>query len=110
MAGIKIAQSWRFASDGQEDFDYYGHHQYFAADADGLHLGRIPEAPVNAYRRGQKLVLRDGDYRDLKTVLEFDVRDGSHDVGLISGSLGPALASTRCAASFAGHLFRRPVS
>ncbi len=80
---LHSARTWHFPVQGQEDFDYYGHHQYFAVAPDGLHLGVEPEVPVNAYRSGEKLVVRDGDYRDVRVVAEFDVVDGSQDVGVV---------------------------
>lgn len=38
--------------------DYYGHHQLVSVDSTGLRLGRVPRAPVNAYRSAEKLVVR----------------------------------------------------
>lgn len=80
---IRDARRWDLTATGQEGLDYYGHHQYFAARPDGLHLGVIPAAPVNAYRSGEKVVVRDGVYSDFRAEVTFDVKDGSHDVGII---------------------------
>ncbi|TWU08209.1 family 43 glycosylhydrolase [Stieleria varia] len=38
-------------------FDYYGHHQFYSITDDGLAMGRPPEAPINAYRSGEKILL-----------------------------------------------------
>ncbi len=100
--GVKDARAWRFATDGQADFDYYGHHQYFATESDGLHLGIIPTAPVNAYRSGEKLVLHDGDYRDFRAVVEFEVHEGAHDVGMIFRLTRPAVGFDAQRGYFAG--------
>jgi GH43 family beta-xylosidase len=96
------ARSWSFAQSGQEGFDYYGHHQYFTTGPDGLQLGVVPKNPVNAYRSGEKLVLRDGDYRDLRLVAEFDVLDGSHDVGVIFRVARPGVGFDALRGYFAG--------
>src|SRR5262249_49196990 len=100
--GMKEPRAWKFATDGQADFDYYGHHQYFAIDHDGLHLGIEPEVPVNEYRTGEKLVLRDGDYRNLRVAAEFDVRGGGHDVGLLFRISRPAVGFDAQRGYFAG--------
>ncbi len=99
---LRSQRGWRFALHGQDDFDYYGHHQYFAAESDGLHLGRVPEHPVNEYRSGEKIVLRDGDYRDVRVVAEFEVLDGSHDVGLIFRVTRPGVGFDALRGYFAG--------
>jgi GH43 family beta-xylosidase len=99
---VRDARNWRFALDGQNDFDYYGHHQYFSTEANGLHLGVIPKAPVNAYRSGEKIVLRDGDYRDFRAMVEFQVREGSHDVGLLFRVTRPAVGFDMLRGYFVG--------
>jgi hypothetical protein len=99
---VREARSWRFNSQRQEGFDYYGHHQYFEASEDGLHLGRIPAVPVNAYRSGEKLVKRDGDYRDARVSAEFEVLDGSHDVGVVFRATRPAVGFDAIRGYFAG--------
>src|SRR5690606_29762392 len=39
------------------NWSYYGHHQFFDVAADGVHLGRVPQQPINDYRSGEKLML-----------------------------------------------------
>jgi len=96
------AREWRFSRDGQDGFDYYGHHQYFSVDARGMHLGVVPARPVNEYRSGEKLVVRDGDYRDLRLVADFAVLDGSHDVGVIFRVSRPAVGFDALRGYFVG--------
>lgn len=99
---VADARSWQFAESSQADFDYYGHHQYFSTQQDGLHLGVIPSAPVNAYRSGEKIVLRDGDYRDFRAETEFTVRAGGHDVGLLFRVSRPAVGFDALRGYFVG--------
>lgn len=99
---IRDARSWRFTVDGQEGLDYYGHHQYFAAEADGLHLGAVPAAPVNAYRSGEKVVVRDGVYENFSAVADFRVVEGTHDVGIVFRVTRPAVGFDAMRGYFAG--------
>jgi GH43 family beta-xylosidase len=87
------AAVWDFAlgADGLADFDYYGHKQYVALEPDGLHLGRIPPKPVNAYRSAEKVLLRDGDYADVRVTARFRVARGSRAVGILFRVTGPSV-------------------
>ena len=106
---FRTARRWRFATDGQTDFDYYGHHQFFAAERDGIHLGIHPASPVNTFRTGEKVVLRDGDYRDFRAVVDFEVRDGDRDAGLLFRASRPAVGYDAVRGYFAGLLTGRNV-
>ncbi|WP_231123804.1 family 43 glycosylhydrolase [Nocardioides sambongensis] len=85
-------RSWDFpgAPTGRA-FDYYGHHQLLAEEPDGLHLGLVPPAPVNAYRSAEKLVLRDGAYSDVAVRATVDVRGRRGTVGLLLRVTAPAV-------------------
>ncbi len=98
------AARWDFGSGtgGLADFDYYGHQQYVSLRSDGLHLGRIPEHPVNAYRSGEKVVLRDGDYGDVRLTASFLVAEGSRAVGVLFRVTGPAVGFDAQRGYFAG--------
>jgi GH43 family beta-xylosidase len=87
------AARWSFVSgvDGLADFDYYGHHQFFSLHADGLHLGEIPASPVNDYRSGEKVVLRGGDYADVRVKATFTLVEGSRASGVLFRVTGPAV-------------------
>lgn len=101
-AAIREARRWDFARTGQDGLDYYGHHQYFATEADGLHLGVLPAVPVNAYRSGEKVVVRDGVYSDFRAEVDFSVKNGSHDVGLVFRVSRPAVGFDAMRGYFAG--------
>lgn len=63
---------------------YYGHRQALAASASATRLGVEPERPVNFYRSGEKLVLRDRSYDDLtaEVTIHFP-RSSGRDAGLL---------------------------
>lgn len=84
---------WHFgsAADGLADFDYYGHHQFFSLQSDGLHLGEIPNQPVNHYRSGEKVVLRGGDFADVRVRASFTLVEGSRAVGILFRVTGPSV-------------------
>lgn len=98
------AAAWEFGagSAGLADFDYYGHQQFAAIEPDGLHLGRVPDRPVNAYRSGEKVVLRDGDYRDVRVTARFRVERASRAVGVLFRVTGPAVGFDAQRGYFAG--------
>lgn len=84
---------WSFAASpaALADLDYYGHHQMFDVGAEGLHLGVVPAEPVNDYRSGEKVVLRDGDYRDLRLRTSFRIVSGDRAVGVLLRTTLPAV-------------------
>ena len=45
-------------NDSLADWSYFGHHQFYELSDDyTLHLGIIPEYPINDYRSGEKVIL-----------------------------------------------------
>ncbi|MBA3310661.1 MAG: glycoside hydrolase family 43 protein [Nocardioidaceae bacterium] len=101
--------SWDFAAgaDALGDFDYYGHHQFFESRNDGLHLGVVPPAPVNDYRSGEKVVLRDGDYGDLRASVAFGFVSGDRGVGLLFRTTAAGVGFDAQRGYFAGIVPRR---
>ncbi|MGH3448975.1 MAG: family 43 glycosylhydrolase, partial [Nocardioidaceae bacterium] len=90
---VDHAQSWDL-TDGRSstaDFDYYGHHQFIDHDQTGVHLGIVPAVPINDYRSGEKLVLRDGVYGDARVTAVFRFVEGDRDVGLLFRASSPAV-------------------
>jgi hypothetical protein len=94
--------SWTFGVDGVADFDYYGHHQFFAVSERGLDLGCVPEAPVNDFRSAEKFVLRDGDYSDLALDVTFDPLQADRSVGLLFRTTGPSIGVNTQRGYYAG--------
>ena len=98
------AERWTFGPDADDwsAFDYHGHQQYVALEEDGLHLGRQPERPVNAYRTAEKLTLRDGAYTDVRVAADFRVVDGVRAVGVLVRVTAPAVGAEAQRGYFAG--------
>lgn len=83
---------WDFRdSAALDDFDYYGHHQFLACSDAGLDLGVEAENAVNGFRTGEKIVLRDGHYTDLRASVTLSTVSGERDVGLLFRTTQPAL-------------------
>jgi GH43 family beta-xylosidase len=94
---------WYFTSpDALADFDYYGHHQYLSETADGLHLGEHPERPVDVYRTGEKVVLRDGVYGDLRLTVAFRFLEAHRAAGVLFRCSGAAVGYDAQNGYFAG--------
>jgi len=91
----------------RRDFDYYGHQQLRAEGAVGLRLGVVPEQPVNAFRSGEKLVLRDGDYEDVRVTARLRVVQGDRAVGVLLRTTAPAVGVDAQRGYFAGWVARR---
>ncbi|TIC84796.1 hypothetical protein E8D34_13830 [Nocardioides sp. GY 10113] len=89
-------QAWRFGADTRvrSDFEYYGHQQLLAEDGDGVHLGRVPSRPVNAFRSGEKLVLRDLDVADVRVTARLRVTPGDGAAGVLVRATAPAVGAT----------------
>ena len=85
------AATWDFRQVGVDDFDYYGHHQFFAVSDAGLDLGCVPAEPVNDFRSAEKFVLRDGDYENVKIELTVDLLDAQRSVGVLFRTTAPSI-------------------
>lgn len=109
LRSIGADRDWDFAGQSSDirDFDYYGHHQFYEHGPDGLHLGRHPAQPVNAYRCGEKFVLRDALYSDLVVSTEFSFVEGDRAAGLLFRATGPAIGYDAQRGYFAGIVPRR---
>jgi GH43 family beta-xylosidase len=83
--------AWDFRQVGVDDFDYYGHHQFFAVSDAGLDLGCVPAEPVNDFRSAEKFVLRDGDYENVKIELTVDLLDAQRSVGVLFRTTAPSI-------------------
>ncbi len=74
-------------------WNYYGHHQFYRLADQALHLGTVPQHPVNAYRCGEKLVL-DRDLPDdlsLEVTIDFLEKRQCRGAGLLFRTSGPAV-------------------
>ena len=85
-------------------FSYYGHQQFFGFRNDGVHLGEVPEAPVNDYRSGEKLLLEGGSFGDLKAAVDIQFLNGDRDAGLVFRVTDPSVGFDAQKGYFAGIL------
>ncbi len=86
---INLAQA-----DALDSFRYYGHHQRIESGAEGIALGVSPEAPVNDFRTGEKLVLREvaPSARSISASFKFLESDAEQaSAGIAFSSSGHAL-------------------
>lgn len=84
-------RSWSFGSGSLKHFDVYAHHQLVAETEAGLELGIRPATPVNDYRCGEKVVLRDGWYDDVTVTTTFGIPSGHGEAGVLLRVTGPAV-------------------
>ncbi len=95
--------TWQLAADDAlAAFDYYGHHQFVEETSDGVHLGRVPAAPINDYRSGEKVVMRDGRYSDLTLSTTLRFVDGDRLAGVLFRVTGAAVGYRAQRGYFAG--------
>lgn len=95
--------SWGFrGADSLDDFDYYGHHQFYAVGAAGLDLGVVPAEPVNDFRSSEKVVLRDGDFADVEIEVTFSFVAGRRAAGVLFRVTGPSVGPDAQRGYFAG--------
>ncbi|QDV24880.1 sulfatase-like hydrolase/transferase [Aureliella helgolandensis] len=89
-------------------FDTYAHHQFVSwEEGAGVHLGRVPEQPVNTYRAGEKLTLRVGVYKDVELTAKFSFVSGDRDAGVLFRVSGPSVGYDAQRGYFAGLVPRR---
>lgn len=71
----------------------YGHHQFIAFEEDGLNLGRVPDAPINDYRSGEKVMLDVEVPDDLSIAVSIDFLDDAQarDAGILFRTTGPSV-------------------
>lgn len=53
---LPYRQSFRDEHKSLSDWSYYGHHQFISLN-EKLHLGIVPQEPINVYRTGEKVIL-----------------------------------------------------
>jgi len=99
-------QRWDLLTDLRGDFDYFGHQQYVEWAGDGLHLGGPPAHPVNVFRSAEKVVLRDGDFTDLRVSTDLRVVEGRHAAGVLLRTSAPAVGVDAHRGYFVGWVAR----
>ncbi len=89
---------------GLSDWSYYGHHQFFQVAEAGVHLGRVPEQPINDYRSGEKLMLQSMLPNDFSAEVTIDFLGdaGANDAGVVFRTSGPSIGYDAHRGYFAG--------
>ena len=90
--------------DSLHGWTYYGHHQFILPAKDGLHLGRVPEHPINDYRCAEKIML-DGQLWDnlrAEVTIDFLGSQQARDAGILFRATGPAVGYDAQRGYFAG--------
>jgi len=76
---------------GLDGWAYYGHQQYFGLPDGQLQLGRRPAAPINEYRCGEKMLVRDGAWGDFTAKVKVTILEGGRDAGLLFRVTDPSV-------------------
>jgi arylsulfatase A-like enzyme/GH43 family beta-xylosidase len=85
-----------------EGWSYFGHHQMSEVRDGKLILGVQPKDPINAYRSGEKVVLNDGDWRNLKVAATVRILSGDRDAGILFRVQRPSVGFDAQEGYFAG--------
>ncbi len=72
-------------------WSYFGHHQMYRVDDGKLFLGVQPKAPVNTYRSGEKVVLNNREWRNLRASATIRIVSGDRDAGILFRVQQPAV-------------------
>jgi arylsulfatase A-like enzyme/GH43 family beta-xylosidase len=93
QADLPYVSSLDASSDDLDCWSSYGHHQAIAFEADGLHLGRVPKAPINDYRSGEKVMFERKLPEDLAVEVTIDFRGdrNARDAGVLFRTTGPSV-------------------
>lgn len=83
-------------------WSYFGHHQMSELRDGKLILGVQPKAPINAYRSGEKVILDDGDWRNLKVGATISILSGDRDAGILFRVQRPSVGFDAQEGYFAG--------
>lgn len=76
----------------RQPWQYFGHQQYIEWEKEGVHIGRIPVNPTNAYRSGEKLVLGADCPNDVMATATFDfVSEYQGNAGIVVRCTAPAV-------------------
>ena len=93
-----------YSSDLDSDHSYFGHSQFYHTPPEGLKLGTHPNAPVNTFRSGEKIVLNQQTPDDFtaRVTLDFHgVREGRGS-GILFRITAPSVGFDAARGYFAG--------
>lgn len=90
-----------------DQLDYFGHHQLLRHSRRGIELGVTVDEPVNMYRSGEKLLVRDADFDDLEIEVTFSFESGDRDGGVLFRTTAASVGYDSQRGYFAGLVPRR---
>lgn len=95
---------------GAEAFSYLGHNQFIDWAEDGLHLGTVPDKPINEYRSGEKVVLNGLVPDDVEAEVSIRFENAqSRDAGILFRCSGSSVGYDAQRGYFAGLIPRTSI-
>ena len=88
--------------DSLQGWSYFGHHQMIKLIDGELLLGVSPADPVNAFRSGEKVILNDGSWSNMKVAATIRIVSGDRDAGILFRVQRPAVGFDAQEGYFAG--------
>ena len=85
-----------------DDWQYFGHHGLLRLQDQLLYLGASPDDSSSGYRTGEKVVLRDGCWSDVRVEATLRIVTGKRDAGILFRVEKPALGYDAQKGYFAG--------
>ncbi|MEW4486672.1 sulfatase-like hydrolase/transferase [Thalassoglobus sp. JC818] len=87
-----------------ESFEYFGHHQYLSVDGNVIRIGQSPDASVNVYRSGEKVIFAGDVPKNLvvKATIDFHGDPQARDAGILFRTTGPSVGYDAHRGYFAG--------
>ncbi|MEO2013721.1 MAG: family 43 glycosylhydrolase [Fuerstiella sp.] len=85
-------------------FRYFGHHQFMTHEGEVIHLGRVPNEPINDYRCGEKVVFDQRAPNDMEAevMIDFLGNNESRDAGVLFRCTGASVGYDAQRGYFAG--------
>ncbi|MEM9479916.1 MAG: sulfatase-like hydrolase/transferase [Verrucomicrobiota bacterium] len=92
-------------------WSYFGHHQYIRFSDEGLHLGEVPQSPINQYRSGEKILFNRGIPKDFTATVTIDFLGNktARDAGILFRTSAPTIGFDAQEGYFAGLIPRTNV-
>lgn len=86
------------------DWSYYGHHQFMSLFGQRLHLGVVPDEPINDFQSGEKLILDRHVPQDysVEVTIDFGGDTSANEAGILFRCSGMSLGNNSQHGYYAG--------